>query len=590
MAKEKKKKEPSNADTSVALTDTSSFVYDPLEPSYSGLHRAGMVGLALQVEAMKIANQKLPADEVGPIPQIDWTENGRAMKVTFSFQSFEALMRERYLGKVLVVKETKKNRKSNDHESIKNVLVPRLKYLEELGADLQLQEHIRFAYRRSFFSIYKERELFFGVTEDKKTFMERIKTLWKAITCDHASEIQKSSRPNVVGTNLKGGTLLEAGKDALLFHFWPLASWFFTPKALKFDKTQKQIVDATSPPVIVIPDVTDVRSFYEYVKGSFARPFQKHISTSLEASLAFYVAPFVARGQTITEEVLNEFQQIVSGASVFVYLSPGKQPEVAGVFDEAWPEAILEQYIELKNQALRSPAYGAMRVENVLAKRTWHHGFNKLVDQWPLELFVPVKDRKTGVFEMKPKALELAKDIGADFRYFADKEDDMEAGITDSAVSVPTLIDRLVKRYLRWRVFSKGQSPPDEEKVKSALDKEWTDAPLSNDEAALLDEFRDTHAKVVNREFVDFRGATDQKRFAERFIGLFEAGFYTVSEQREMLRPFYEDVEWESGRWLVLMAISAEGARFRKKDPKFGVSTNSKSRQKTNPKKGRNIQ
>lgn len=533
----------------VAVSELPPLRYDPLDTSFNALHRAGMVGLALQIEAMRKRNEMLPEEDVVSVPDLKWIEAGRGIEVTFTMQSFDAVLQERYLGEAWV----------ND-KTAKTVLMPRLRYLEVLGADQKIQKDIRSAYLGSFFSIYQERESFFSVTKEKKTLAERINTLWAAIASEGAADIQKSSLPNVVGNNLKGASLHERGKDALLLHFWSLASWFFKPKSLKYDKNEKRIIDAWLPPVIVVPDVSHVQDFFDYIKGTYSRQFEPVISTHLEAALAFYVAPSIAHSQAITREIKSEINQLVNGATVFVY-RPGKQPEVVGVFNETYDDATLQEYRDLLGRDLKSLPYRALRVENLLAGRVWYDGFNKLVDQWPLELFVPVKERgEDGIYKLREKAHELVQDLAANFKYFAEKEDEM----SDVETSVPTLIDRLVTRYLWWHVFNKGQRPPDEQKVRDISEKRTQNIALSKDESDIYRDYEEKYAKGVNQEFVDFRGATDQPRFAELFIArLFEAESYTTPAQREMLRPFYDGELWESGRWLVLMAISAAGANLR---------------------------
>lgn len=552
----------------VAVSELPPLRYDPLEASFNALHRAGMVGLALQIEAMRKRNETLPEEDVTPVPHLEWIEDGRGIEVTFTMQSFDAVLQERYLGETLVNDKPAKKKKgkaaSDKQEVVKTVLIPRLRYLEVLGADQKLQKDIRSAYLGSFFSIYKERESFFSVTKEKKTLAERINSLWATIASEGAADIQKSSLPNVVGNNLKGTSLHERGKDALLLHFWSLASWFFKPKSLKYDKNEKRIIDAWLPPVIVVPDVSHVQDFFDYIKSTYSRQFEPVISTHLEAALAFYIAPSIAHGQAITREIKSEMNQLVNGASVFVY-RPGKQPEVVGVFNETYDDTTLQEYRDLLGRDLKSLPYRALRVENLLAGRVWYDGFNKLVDQWPLELFVPVKERgEDGAYKLREKACELAQDLATDFRYFAEKEDEMEVEIKDAAASVPTLIDELVTNYLNWRVYNKGQNPPDKEEMIEIFKKKKDS--LLEEETGTLGRFNQLRSKVVNQEFVDFRGATDKQRFAELFITrLFEADFHTTPEQREMLRPFYEGSQWESGRWLTLMAISAAGAPRRNK-------------------------
>jgi CRISPR-associated protein Cmx8 len=249
------------------------------------------------------------------------------------------------------------------------------------------------------------------------------------------------------------------------------------------------------------------------------------------------------------------------GATVFAYKRPLKkgkpdftrQPEVKGVFDTPLDDALLQQYQSLRS--LKSPPYRAMRVKNLLAGHVWHYDFDALVDKYPLELFVPTQ-QQNGDWALHPKAHELAKDLAVDFYYFANKENKMN----DDETNIPTLIDEIVDTYLRWRVYNRGQNPPSEEVIKKVFGKKKEERTES--EQKVCDDFVKRKSDGRKKEFVDFRGATDQSSFAELFIArLFEAEQDTSPEQREMLRPYYEGSKWESGRWLVLMAVSADSVR-----------------------------
>jgi CRISPR-associated protein Cmx8 len=545
-------------------TESRRITYDPIEPQYNALHRAGIAGLALQIKAMEKANAAVP-------PKVEWIENGRAIEVTLNLLDLRALLQERYLGaKVTRVLQPKKNRKDQSNTAnieVKTTTYPRLRYLEVLGAsDLEKrQDHIRRMYYQSFFQIYQENQRFFKAPEDGEPgwrnprVEEDADELWRALRDNETVHIQKSSRPNIVKYDLKGVPLADAAKQALLLHFWPIASSFFSPAIVKYNNKLKQLVEDKLPPVIVIPDVSHIKKFLNHVIRSYGRDFLSPIiNTPVEAALAFYAAPRLAHRQAITDEIYNELVQSVQGASVFAYSRPTKQPEVRGVYEETYSEEKLQAYLDLNRQGLISPPYRALRVRNLLADQPWYYGFDSLVNEYRLELFVPVKNRKTRLYELRPKAIELVNDLWADFRFFATKEDEMD--VTES--KIPALIDKLVDSYLYERVFGKGQTILDRKKLeKNIFPKDKKSR--SPDEKGLVEAFSEKYSKGVNQEFIDFRGATDQRRFTELFVTrIFDPNLnapYTEPDERAMLHSLYEK-EWESARWLTLMAISAAGA------------------------------
>lgn len=547
--------------------------YDPLDPSLNVLHRAGIAGLLLQIKAMDKLREQATDEWKEFFPKIDWSyigEDDRGIKINFDINTFRAIIRERYLGilKSGNVKEEKLSTDETDEpnkpkKKEKNV-EPYLSYLTALGAKEDLQTHVRGAYLGSFFQIYKERGGFFHHTERQEPnnyLQNRIDALWNAIANNHAVGIQKSSRPNIVGSDFKATQLREEGKKALLLHFWSLASAFFKPIALNIskDKKTKQLIiedENRLAPAIVVPDVSNVRTFTGELISSYSRSFDNNISTPLEASLAFFLAPRIAHNAVITPDVFG-----ARGATVFAYKRPLKngkpdfqtQPLVGGVYDTPLDDALLQQYQSLRS--LKFLPYRALRVKNLLAGRVWYYGFDALVDKYPLELFVPTQ-QQNGDWVLHPKARELAKDLVVDFYYFANKENKMD----DEETNIPTLINEIVSTYLDWRVYNRGQNPPSKEEIKKVFGIKRTERTKS--EQDVCDDFVKRRSDGRKKEFIDFRGATDQSSFAELFIArLFEAEQDTSPEQREMLRPFYEGSKWESGRWLVLMALSADSVR-----------------------------
>src|SRR5207249_10122629 len=90
MAKPKTKQSGGNGDPPIGI-ESQRIIYDPLEPQYNALHRAGMAGLALQVKAME-------KDNSAPRPKIEWIEGGRTIELTLDLLELRALLQERYLG------------------------------------------------------------------------------------------------------------------------------------------------------------------------------------------------------------------------------------------------------------------------------------------------------------------------------------------------------------------------------------------------------------------------------------------------------------------------------------------------------------
>ncbi|MFN2393797.1 MAG: hypothetical protein ABR566_17775, partial [Pyrinomonadaceae bacterium] len=506
--------------------------YDPLDPSFSALHRAGIAGLLLQIIATEKLREQVADDSKAIFRQVDWSyiEDGRGIKINFDIETFRSLLRERYLG---IPKsngeneETQSTSETDKSNKKKQNVEPGLSYLEALGASEKFRLTVREGYRKSFFQIYQERIGFFQHTkrDESNTYLqEKIDRLWIALAIDEGDvEIQRCSRPNISGNDFKSEQLREKAKKALLLHFWPLVSGFFKPVGFKKpgkDKKTKQLIieyEYQLAPAIVVPDVVNVRTFVRETVNTYNKESNNLISVPLEAPLAFFLAPRLAHNQEITSHSFG-----ARGATVFSYKYPLKngkpnfntQPIVAEVFDAALDDSLLVQYKRLLR--IKSYPYKAMRVANLLAGRAWHYGFDDLVDKFPLELFVPTK-QENGSCILHPKAHEMALDLADDFYYFANKENKMN----DEETNVPALINEIILRYLRWRVYNRGQNPPNENDIRLIFEKRRNGQDLTQKEEDLLANYNDLYSKGVSKEFIDARGATDPRSFAELFIGRF---------------------------------------------------------------------
>lgn len=130
--------------------------------------------------------------------------------------------------------------------------------------------------------------------------------------------------------------------------------------------------------------------------------------------------------------------------------------------------------------------------------------------------------------------------------------------------SIPFLIWRITQNYLRWRACGRAEPPINENQMKgirAKLARERDEKKLDSSERDLLRRYNAAMGEVVEKAFIDFRGSREPGTFANTFSEtFFRAPQFLGPKQAERLQPFYEGGDWESGRRLVLMAISAAGA------------------------------
>ena len=542
------------------------LVYDPLNPSLTVLHRAGIAGLYLQIKAMEKLREDADDNQKENyiIPEHYLSEDGRILTVNLTEESFHSLMRERYQGKMVkrisTVKKNKAKKLSDVSEALKCgetfysvfiqkigdkgkekfeylVLRPAFNYFEVFNAPLAWQEHMQNSSWNSFLCIYQQQIFFKGYKNGEH--VSRSDELWKSLMGEPYKDLKKHIYPNSQGEDLKGIEIQDTGKRGLLLHFWMIISTFFTPKGIEYKKSEKtkemELVDQFSSPLVVVPSIINVEDFTtKFIQelGMLPEPKQgtnyipeKFISTPLEAGLAFF-APRLAYYK-VGDQTIG-----MRGAEVYSYARSGKQAIIREITYESIDEELVEKYKDLSK--IKSFSYRALRVQNLIDNRKWHEGFERMVARYPPDLFIAVKSDDTRRFDRR--ALQMVQSIYYDFQFYSNKEKGMKN------VSIETLIWRIVRNYVEWKACERAKIP---EKGKHLKSKDYNKEVLD----------------VTADLFINFRGRRDPTNFADAFCELFfRAPYYVSPEQMEQLHPFLSGDDWESGRRLVLMAISAAGA------------------------------
>jgi len=562
--------------------------YDPLAPGLTVLHRAGIAGLLLQIETLRTLNsQNAHNGSVHyQIPECEPIFNGRGIQVTFSEESFYYLMRERYRG--LLVKRIvgalnhklrqapkKKPKRYLFKRQISKAqfeyLDPRplLQSFEVFKSHEAWQEHTRDAIWSSYYCIHNNRLMYKLASESERN--EKLDKLWSALRSHSEVQLDKPIYPTANARNLKDTGVVELGETALLLHFWPLVAGHFVPVNLKVDKDKKTgwpiLKPDWQPPTVVVPDVTDVQSFVEDHKeflGTLGNPPSERlyedatkIATPLEAPLAFFAAPRLARGARPKIGT--------RGAEVYVFKKRKgeKQPVVSLVLNESLEPRVLDEYSRIMQKRILSLPFRAVCVQNILAKpsQSLYQGFEQLVDRYPLELFVATRPKNGNVRQFLPEGALMARSLRAELIQIREKE---KKKMTGEERSIPFLIWRITQNYLRWRACTKAVPSIKDDQIKAVLGKLINDRDekkLASNEREVLKRYNAAMGEVVERAFIDFRGSREPTTFANAFSEtLFRAPQFLGPRQAERLQPFYEGTDWESGRRLVLMAISATGA------------------------------
>jgi CRISPR-associated protein Cmx8 len=581
MTKEKKDKKSTNQ------TVLEPIEYDPLKPGLTALHRAGIAGLFLHLKTMEILQEEAPDKEKQKfvIPSYQLIHDGRGLRIEFTKESFYSLMRERYRGTLtrrLFGNETHKRRQKKLAEAKQRYVYdeaseegrpayfdarPLLQHFDVFKAHEQWKEHTRDAMWHSYYCIYRN-QIIFKLPNEGET-NNSIDAIWEALSKKTNIKLVKPIYPSAFDKNLKDVRIVESSEFALLLHFWPFVTAHFTPVNLKAEKDKKTgetfLRHQYQSPVIVVPDVMNIEAFIEEFVDYLGRlgdapdsnlyQDARFIATPLEASLAFFAAPRLARG--------SRAKPGTRGAEVYVFRQKpkqDKQPLVTAIINESLKPQLLNEYRKLMDKRILSLPFRAICVENLLAqpRRDLYEGFERLVDQYPLELFIATKMKDGITRRFHPRGYEMAHSLKMEFRSIEEKE---KRKMSREEPPIPFLIWRIARNYTRWRACSKAEPPIDENNLKALLAKKAQKQHLNDTEEKLIKKYNASVGDVVEKLFIDFRGYREKEGFANAFTEtLFRAPQSLTPQQADSLQPFYEGNDWESGRRLVLMAISAVGA------------------------------
>ncbi len=154
----------------------------------------------------------------------------------------------------------------------------------------------------------------------------------------------------------------------------------------------------------------------------------------------------------------------------------------------------------------------------------------------------------------------MARSIRADFKVHQEEE------MNGSNPNVEQMILNITRNYIHWRAHNKKNFATRKfefsfEKLNALRKKNPTQYTVGERSwLEILPEYTNVVQEVAEELFIRFRGRRDRRSFANLFTETFFRSFYRISAERMRSLGSYLDGEnWESGKRLVLMSISAAG-------------------------------
>jgi CRISPR-associated protein Cmx8 len=331
--------------TKKQTTSLPSLEYDPLNPRYGVQHRAGMAGLYLQMEAMEWLRNNADTDQEKAryiVPEYSLTQDGRALKVSFTKESFFSLLRERYRGtwieREFDQKKPERNKNDNkakakrgrkakkkagektepkqeawqftgefekkdkDDKTIEDkgkpvmgyrykMLYPLFDHLRAFGASENWGAHIREATWKSYYSSPPTRPGHFKTDPSPREVNKYAKDIWAKLSNprlkDKQVEVVKNFYLNSFNTDFKDVKIKESAEDAVLLHFSSIVAMLYRPQHLEFksdDVNGEKVLRCkpkTGAPIIAVPAVRDIEKFAHKFKQKIAACHKSDSSKSV---------------------------------------------------------------------------------------------------------------------------------------------------------------------------------------------------------------------------------------------------------------------------------------------------------------------
>lgn len=313
-----------------------------------------------------------------------------------------------------------------------------------------------------------------------------------------------------------------------LLHFWPFVAQIYVPQVLNNEGKLQNVGYA-----IAIPDVADLESFCEDLKEALLNrseddnalagycPRGALIDLSIEGGLDLFVR---LRQQIKRREGERATGDLVLGVDVFHMEKDGNNIRIRGIGRVDPDESMIDDYARVHG-LLWSPLFRRQRIGNLIARKDWHHGFDRVV-------------------ATSPWKQTIDNDYFAHDARLAFKEhEQMTATSENEPNPLETIIYRLVGAYISSKIANKHGVKYEKEMKEEELAK-----------------YREYREKVARDAFLAIRSRTGVD-----FVDYFTGTLCSVPQRMREIdydrlsRALLHDEQRNTVRTLTLLALSARG-------------------------------
>jgi CRISPR-associated protein Cmx8 len=557
-------------------------------------HKAGLAGLALQIDSMRqrgIAATTIPEVE-------DLTPTGARFR--FSPASLQGLFDDLYDARVVEVAsasrwsgkapkreqvdeevDPKTGKVKNTRRFVYDVVQPcgwflRQHFPDENGLWLKLWREMLWAVPRS----KPTTRAPFEQRAQGKPCAEA-KAAWKELLSVEKARGKHSFRTTeVAGALLLGAQAVNAeavpfrgrSEENLLLHFWQLTALTFVPEVFDQDGKREEVGH-----LLAIPEVADL--------GEFQRLFP-NLLHQLDATMRGYrpagaVIDLPAQGALeflehlarLAREVAEakEWAYAVSAVEFFHMVKVKKNVKAAATGRVTPARPLLEAYRAIKN-SYRNPLFRSALLVALLRGRPWYAEMPPMFAQRPWPFFIHTDDTPRTMPWFGPDAAAKFRAVETQHRHTLEAISMTPAGDARRAAArvapLETIVYRLIQTYVRRKTEEKSGIRYEDFKDKKARDEK------GNERLQVPPAYLEAREKLCADAFLALRSRREQD-----FVDYFTATvgsvgqFLPVEDYRvvaEALIGGGSPHGWEDVKTLAMLALSANysPARQRKETTK----------------------
>ncbi len=362
----------------------------------------------------------------------------------------------------------------------------------------------------------------------------------------HTIDLPSTYYIGAQASNAENVPFKDRARFQFLLHFWSYVAGIYIPAVINNEGGRDFVGYA-----LAIPDVADLKTFIEAlprvwqmrgVEMAGYRPRDAVIDIAAQGALDMLSK---LREHLAARVGTNALRFLVLGVDVIHVEKQGNNIRLRGQMRVDPDENILSEYEKLRS-VLWNPLFRRQRLLNLVNKREWYAGFDKLLATLP------------------HKELLAEKEVG--FKYFSrdaritfeeefknspqeDSMTEITETITDDAT--PTLPPEISCEALIYKIVGTYIS----RKLKSKHDLEWSKA-SANDEKRK--EYEERKAKIAREAFLAVRSRTGAD-FVDYFAStLCSVPQYMNEKHFQMLTQALHN-DTDKVRTLTMLALSARG-------------------------------